>query len=148
MSENISKIFNLSKCPQAYYWSMWYQLPLCQFWDLLPFLAQLYWKLSLIRRTDWVTVEVDLYTTCHIYAIPVFVWTLITTSMLASSMIPQFNLSEFMLIQLQWMLSKFPPGDPKPLVTSQSSQKVSIQITLYQRLQKRKKEETTTKFAF
>ena len=31
------------------------------------------------------------------------------------------------------------PGDSKPLVTSQSPQKVSIQITLYQRLQKRQK---------
>ena len=40
------------------------------------------------------------------------------------------------------------PGDPKPLVMSQSPQKVSIQITLYQRLQKRKKDETTTEFAF
>ena len=30
------------------------------------------------------------------------------------------------------------PGDPKPLVTSQFSQKVSIQITLHLRLQKRK----------
>ena len=30
------------------------------------------------------------------------------------------------------------PGDPKPLVMSQSPQKVNIQITLHQRLQKRK----------
>ena len=30
------------------------------------------------------------------------------------------------------------PGDPKPLVTSQFPQKISIQITLHQRLQKRK----------
>ena len=30
------------------------------------------------------------------------------------------------------------PGDPKPLVTSQSPQKVSIEITLHQKLQKRK----------
>ena len=39
-------------------------------------------------------------------------------------------------------------GDPKPLVTSQPPQKVSIQITLHQRLQKRKKEEITFEFAF
>ena len=31
-----------------------------------------------------------------------------------------------------------PPGDPKPLATSQSSKKVSIQIALHQKLQKRK----------
>ena len=31
------------------------------------------------------------------------------------------------------------PGDPKPPVTSQTPQKVSIQITLYQRLQKKSK---------
>ena len=38
------------------------------------------------------------------------------------------------------------PGNPKPLVTAQFTQKVSIQITLHQRLQKRKKEETTIDF--
>ena len=36
---NISRIFNLSICPKAYYWSIWYQLPLCQFWDLYHFLC-------------------------------------------------------------------------------------------------------------
>ena len=30
------------------------------------------------------------------------------------------------------------PGDPKPLMTLQSPEKVSIQIALHQRLQKRK----------
>ena len=40
------------------------------------------------------------------------------------------------------------PGYLKPLVTSQFPQKVSIQITLPHRLQKRKLEETTINFAF
>ena len=40
------------------------------------------------------------------------------------------------------------PGDPKPLVTLQVPQKVSIEVTLHQSLQKRKLEETTVDFAF
>ena len=40
------------------------------------------------------------------------------------------------------------PDDPKPLVMSQFPQKVSIQITQHQMVQKRKKEETTIDFAF
>ena len=35
-------------------------------------------------------------------------------------------------------ISHWLPGDPKPLVTSQFPQKLSIQITLHQTIQKRK----------
>ena len=38
-------------------------------------------------------------------------------------------------------MTLFQPGDPKPRVTSQFPQKVSIQITLHQKLQKESKRE-------
>ena len=51
---NISRIFNLSKCPRACYWSIWYQLPLCQFWDLYHFLCNcidIHW--TTMKRTKF-----------------------------------------------------------------------------------------------